>query len=96
MRRKFKQLWSPLQPISTNGTITSPFNSLNIKKTTRNNVTNPGSGFRQTQQYGGVKPVNGIPTLLLITGSSMATHIDITDMKPVHICFSIKSTTEGH
>ena len=30
-------------------------------------VGNPGPGFGQAQKYDGVKPVNGIPTLLEIT-----------------------------
>jgi hypothetical protein len=36
---------------------------------------NPGLGLGQTEKCGGVKPVNGIPTALLITGSPMVIHI---------------------
>jgi len=32
--------------------------------TTTYEVENLGSGLRQTQKYGRIKPVNGIPTLL--------------------------------
>ena len=33
------------------------------KETTTYDVGNPGHGLRQSQKCGGVKPVNGIPTL---------------------------------
>ena len=46
--------------------------SLNIHKKTKTcNVGNPGPGLRQTQQYGGAKPVNGIPIPLLITAGNI-------------------------
>jgi hypothetical protein len=38
-------------------------------------VGNPGPGIEQTQECGGVKPINGIP-LLLITGSPTAAYIN--------------------
>ena len=34
------------------------------KKTTTHDAGNPGSGLEQAQQFAGVKPVNGIPTLI--------------------------------
>ena len=41
---------------------------------------NPGPGFRQAQKCGGVKPVNGLPTLpFLIIGSPTAIQI-LTDI----------------
>ena len=42
----------------------------NIKMTMTYGVGNPGAGLWQTQEHGGVKPVNEIPTLpIAITGS---------------------------
>jgi hypothetical protein len=38
-------------------------NSLNIKKTMTYDVENQGPGLGQAQICGGVKPVNGMPTL---------------------------------
>jgi hypothetical protein len=46
---------------STN--ITPHLNSLNTKMTMKYNVVNPGPALGQAHKYGGVKPVNGIPTL---------------------------------
>jgi hypothetical protein len=45
------------------GNIRSHLNSLNIKKTYYVGNSHPGLG--QVHRYGGVKPVNGIPTLFL-------------------------------
>jgi hypothetical protein len=43
------------------------------KKNMTYDVGNPDSGIGQAQKCGGVKPVNGIPTLpLLIIGSPLA------------------------
>jgi hypothetical protein len=50
--------------------ITSPFKLLNTKTSTTYDIGNPCPGLGQTQKYGGVKLVNGIPILtLLVTGS---------------------------
>ena len=38
-------------------------NSLNTKKTKTFDVGNPGPGLVQAQKWGGIKPVNGFPTL---------------------------------
>jgi hypothetical protein len=38
-------------------------------------VGNPVPGLGQAQKYGGVKPVNEIPTPLLIIGSPEAIHM---------------------
>jgi len=48
--------------ISTNPTITSHLNSLNIKKrgTTTYDIGNPSPGSEQALKCGGVEPVNGI------------------------------------
>jgi hypothetical protein len=49
---------------------------LNTKKTTAYGIGHPGSHLGQAQKGGGVKPVNGIPTLsLLIIGSPMTIQI---------------------
>ena len=37
--------------------------SLDTKTSTKSDVGNPGPSVRQTQICGGIKPVNGIPTL---------------------------------
>jgi hypothetical protein len=56
----------------TKRTITSHLNSLNTKKTMKYDVGNPGPGLGHAQKYGGVEPVNGIPTTPpLITGSPL-------------------------
>ena len=54
---------STIPSISTKWTITSHLISLNIKKTTRYDVGNPGTSLGQTQKGDGVKPVNRVPTL---------------------------------
>ena len=59
MKRKFKQWWLTVPPISTKWATTSHLSSLKIKSTTTYDV-----------RYG-VKPVNGIPTF----GSPTAIHI---------------------
>jgi len=41
MKRKFKQCWSTIPPVSTKQTITSRIKSLNIKKD--HDVGNPGT-----------------------------------------------------
>ena len=64
IKRKFKQWWSTIPPISTKWPITSHHSSSNIKKKTSTyNVGNPSPGLWQAQKYGGVKPVNGTPIL---------------------------------
>ena len=46
------------------------------KKTTAYEFENLGSGLRQAQKYGRIKPVNGIPILpLLVTRSPTAIQI---------------------
>ena len=63
MKRKFKQWWLTIPTISPKWTITSHLNSLNTKKTITYDVVNPGSGLEQAQKCGGVKLVNGTPSL---------------------------------
>jgi hypothetical protein len=72
MKRRFKQWWLSIPPMSTQRTFSSHLNSLNTKKNTIYDVWNLGLG--QAQNSGEVKPVNGIPTLLT-TESSTAMHI---------------------
>ena len=69
-KRKLKQWWSQITSISTKRTITSHLNWTQYKTKTYD-VGNLGPSLGQTQQCGGVKPVNGDPTNppLLITGS---------------------------
>ena len=43
--------------------ITPHLNSLNTKKTMKYDVVNPGPALGQAHKCGGVKPVNGVPTL---------------------------------
>jgi hypothetical protein len=52
-------------------------NKTNIKhkETMTFDVGNPAPGLGQAQKCGSVILLNGIPTLLLITGSPMAIHI---------------------
>ena len=57
MKRKFKQRWSIIPPISTKQIITSHLHSLNIKK---DHVGNQCPGLGHAQTCGGVKSVNGI------------------------------------
>ena len=66
MKRHFKQWWWSVLQISTKRAITSHLNWLSTKQngeTTTYDVGNPVPGLRQAQQYGGIKPLNGIPTL---------------------------------
>ena len=62
-KRKFKQRWSSIPPISTKQTIISRLNSWNIKKTMTYDVVNPGPGLGQMQTCGGVKLINEIPNI---------------------------------
>jgi hypothetical protein len=48
---------------STNKTITSHLNSTEQKKTMTFDIKNSGPGLGQAQKGGGVKPINGMPTL---------------------------------
>jgi hypothetical protein len=59
VKRKFKQRWSSIPPISTKRIITFQLTTT----TTTYDIRNPCLGSGQTQQYGGVKPFNGIPTI---------------------------------
>jgi len=54
-----------INPTNINKTNNHPSSLLNSehKKTTIYEVGNASPGFRQAQQYGGVKPFNGITTL---------------------------------
>ena len=53
-------------------TIASHLNSLNTKKTMTYDIGHPDHGLGQAQKCGGVKLLNGIPTLpLLVIGSPM-------------------------
>ena len=63
MKRKFKQWWSSILPISTKPIITSHL-KWTQKKTTTNDIVNSGPGLGQAQTCGRVKLVNGISTLL--------------------------------
>jgi len=65
MKRKYKQWWSIIPPISTKRKITSHLHSLNTKKTTTYDVGNPGPGLGQAHKCGSVKLVNVIPTIPL-------------------------------
>jgi hypothetical protein len=58
MKRKFKQWWSSIPPISTKRTFTFHLNSLNTKKTMTYDVGNPCPGL--IRKCDGVKPVSGI------------------------------------
>jgi hypothetical protein len=44
MKRKLKQRWSTIPPISTKGTITSHFNVLNTQKIMTYDIANPATG----------------------------------------------------
>jgi hypothetical protein len=53
------------------------------RKTTTYTVGNPDPGLGQAQKYGGVKPVNGIPTHpLLIIGCPVAIYIHFHSKRP--------------
>jgi len=68
MKRKFKQWWATILPLSTKRTNTSDLNSMNTKiKTMTYDIGNPGHGLVQAQKCGRIKPVNGIPTNMYIT-----------------------------
>ena len=64
MKRKYKQWWSTIQPISRKQTFTSHLYSQNTKNTTYD-VGNQGPGLGQAQTCGRVKPFNAIPTIPL-------------------------------
>ena len=57
---------------SNKTTIISHLDSLNTQKTTTYDLGNPDPGLGQAQQCGGVTPVNGIPTLLLLIKHTMS------------------------
>jgi hypothetical protein len=57
----FKEWWSTIPSLTTKRTATS--NYWTGKKTATYIVGNPCRGLGQAQQWGGVKPANGIPTL---------------------------------
>lgn len=66
MKRMFKQWLSKIRLISTKRIIATNLNSLNTKRgDKRYYIGNIGPGLGQAQQYGGVQPVNEIPTLPL-------------------------------
>ena len=74
MKRKFKQWWSSIPPISTKRTVTSHLYWTQTDQTY--DVGNQSPGLGQVHTYVGVKPVNEILTLpLLITGSPTVMHI---------------------
>jgi hypothetical protein len=77
MKRKFKKWWSAIPPISTSeqSQLTLTYWAHKNGLRTTYDVGNPGPGIEQTQECGGVKPINGIP-LLLITGSPTAAYIN--------------------
>ena len=65
IKRKIKQWWSTIKPISTNRTLISP----QVTEHKQNNITtynvwNLYFGLGQVQAHGGLKMSNGIPTLL--------------------------------
>jgi hypothetical protein len=62
MKGECKQWWSTITSISTKQTITFHLHSLNTNTT--HDAENPGSALEQAQKCAGVKPVNGIPTLI--------------------------------
>ena len=49
MKRKFKQCWSTIPPVSTKQTISCRIKSLNIKKD--HDVGNPGPDLGPAQKY---------------------------------------------
>ena len=59
--------------INKTTTIASHFKSTNIVKNTTYDVRNPGPGMGQAESCGGVKLVNGIPTLSLFINGSPTT-----------------------
>ena len=65
MKRKCKQRWSTIPPISTKRTSTSQLKSLNTIKTMTNDVGNLGPG--QAHRCGRVKPVNGMILVCKLT-----------------------------
>ena len=67
MKRKYKQWWSTIPPISTNRTISSHLKSPNITKTTTHGVRNPDPRFGPAQKckYLNSKHVLKIPCDIL-------------------------------
>ena len=61
-RKKIKQWWSTIPATSPNRTKTSHLKSLNTKRNMTYDVGNPDPDLEQAHNYGGVKPVNVIPT----------------------------------
>ena len=64
MKRKFKQWWSTIPPISTKQAFTSDLNTLNMKKrlvTMIYDVRNPGPGLWQVHIVGGLYHLMGSP-----------------------------------
>jgi hypothetical protein len=65
MKRKFKEIWTTIPPISTKQTTTSHLNSLNINNTTIFGVANPSIVIGQPQTYGGVINICYVQTIIL-------------------------------
>jgi hypothetical protein len=87
------------ESLNSDGKITSSHlsvhhNSLIAQRTTTYDVRDPDPGFGQADKCGGPKPINGIPTSLLITGSPKAMHIyKQTKKKTLH---RFASTQKNH
>ena len=76
MKKKFKQWWSTIPPMSTNQTITSHLKPSSTKKKTMTyDVRNPGSGLKQANKCCVVKPFNETPTFPLLIIRSVPTTI---------------------
>jgi len=59
VKRKFKQYWSTIQPISTKQTTASNHWTQKQKETTTYGTENTGLGLGQAHRCGGVKLSNG-------------------------------------
>jgi hypothetical protein len=62
-----------MPPLSTKQTIISHFNSMNTKILLH--VGDQDPGLVQANKCGGLRPVNGVPTVLFIARSATAIHI---------------------
>ena len=66
---------------------TSHFNSFNVEKATKYDVKNPRPGLEHAPTYGGVRPVNGAPSLDYWIYNSITY---LNDYKPTQIQFRWK------
>ena len=81
-----------------NNRLSSYLIPLNTNQTTTYDVGNLGPGLGRAQKCGGIKPVNGIPTLssILITESPTAIRMQSLYKQTIKNLHKFASTQKGH